>query len=195
MKEGETIMASLRSFIAIELSPLIKAKIEEIQNKLKSLTSEVRWVRPEGIHLTLKFLGNIEEERIPEISDIIRKCSTDTTSFTLKVHSLGAFPNEKNPKVIWVGAEDNSGTLGKLQQFLENRLSTIGFKVEKRAFSPHLTLGRLKSPKGGSRLTQGLEDYKYFDFGTFEAKEVCLFKSELKPGGAIYTKLKTFPLP
>ncbi|KPJ62021.1 MAG: hypothetical protein AMJ42_00375 [Deltaproteobacteria bacterium DG_8] len=187
-------MSQLRSFIAIELSPLIKTKIEEIQNKLKPSSSDVRWVRPEGIHLTLKFLGNIEEEMIPEISDIIRKCSADTTSFTLEIRSLGAFPNEKNPKVIWVGAEDNSGTLGKLQQSLENRLSTLGFKVEKRAFSPHLTLGRLKSSKGKSRLTQGLEDYKHFEFGTFEAKEVCLFKSELKPGGAIYTKLKAFPL-
>ena len=187
-------MSQIRSFIAIELSPLIKVKIEEIQNNLKSLTSDVRWVRPEGIHLTLKFLGNIEEERIPEVSDIIRKCSTDTTSFTLSVRSLGAFPNEKNPKVIWAGAEDDSGTLAKLQQALENILSSIGFKVEKRAFSPHLTLGRLKSPKGKGRLTQGLEDYKHFEFGTFEAKEVCLFKSELKPGGAIYTKLKTFSL-
>lgn len=187
-------MSQIRSFIAIELSPSIKAKIEEIQNNLKSLTSDVRWVRPEGIHLTLKFLGTIEEESIPEISDIIRKCSTGTTAFTLKVQSLGAFPNEKNPKVIWAGVEDDSGTLAKLQQALENRLSSIGFKVEKRAFSPHLTLGRLKSPKEKGVLTQGLEDYKHLEFGTFEAKEVCLFKSELKPGGAIYTKLKTFSL-
>jgi len=185
-------MSQIRSFIAIELSPIIKSKIEEIQSKLKSSTSDVRWVRKEGIHLTLKFLGNIEEERISEISDIIRKCSTDTTTFTLKVHSLGAFPNERNPKVIWVGAEDESGNLGKLQHALEKGLAKIGFKKEKRSFSPHLTLGRLRSPKGKSELTQRLENYKNYEFGTFEAKEVCFFKSELKPGGAIYTKLKTF---
>ena len=187
-------MSQIRSFIAIELAPPIKTKIEEIQKKLKSSASDVRWVRPEGIHLTLKFLGNIEQERISEISDIIEQCSTDTTSFTLKVHSLGAFPNESNPKVIWVGAEDDSGNLAKLQRALENKLASIGFKAEKRSYSPHLTLGRLKSPKGKRELSQNLADHKQFECGMFEAKEVCLFKSELKPGGAIYSKLKTFTL-
>lgn len=187
-------MTQIRSFIAIELSPPIKVKIEEIQNKLKSSTSDVRWVRTEGIHLTLKFLGNIEEERIPEISDIITQSTTDVTPFSLTVRTIGAFPNEKNPKVIWVGTEDESGTLVRLQQALENRLARIGFKTEKRAFSPHLTLGRLKSPKGKRELTQMLEEDKHRECGTFEAQEVCLFKSKLTPGGAIYTKLKIFPL-
>lgn len=186
-------MSQIRSFIAIELSPYVKVKIAEIQNNLKS-SSDVRWVRPEGIHLTIKFLGNIEEARVPEISDIIEQCTADITSFHLTVRNLGAFPHEKNPKVIWVGAEDESGTLVKLQQALENRLAPLGFKAEKRTFSPHLTLGRLKSPKGKRELTQRLEEHKYCECGTFEAKEVFFFKSELKPGGARYTKLKTFPL-
>ena len=187
-------MSQIRSFIAIELPPLIKSRIEEIQNKLKSSTSDVRWVRPEGIHLTLKFLGNIEEEKILEISDLVKQCASDITSFPLTVRTLGAFPNEKNPKVIWVAASDDSGNLGKLQQTLENRLSSMGFKVEKRAFSPHLTLGRLKSSKGKRELINNLADHKQLECGTFEAQEVCLFKSELKPRGAIYTKLKVFPL-
>ena len=187
-------MSQIRSFIAIELSSLIKSKIEEIQNKLKSSTSSVRWVRPEGIHLTLKFLGNIEEEKISEISDVVTQCTSDITSFPLTVRTLGSFPNEKNPKVIWVAASDDSGNLSKLQQTLENRLSRVGFKVEKRTFSPHLTLGRLKSPKGKRELINNLADYKQLECGTFKAQEVCLFKSELKPSGAIYTKLKVFPL-
>jgi len=187
-------MAQIRSFIAIELSPTIKAHIEEIQNKLKSSTSDVRWVRPEGMHLTLKFLGNIEEEKISALSDVVTQCTSDITSFSLTVHTLGAFPNEKNPKVIWVAASDDSGNLSTLQQTLEYRLSTMGFKVEKRAFSPHLTLGRLKSPKGKKELCNNLSDHKQLECGTFEAREVCLFKSELKPRGAIYTKLKVFPL-
>jgi RNA 2',3'-cyclic 3'-phosphodiesterase len=192
--ECEPGMSQIRSFIAIELPLLIKSSIEEIQNKLKSSTADVRWVRPEGIHLTLKFLGNIEEERISEISDLVTQCASDISSFPLTVRTLGAFPNEKNPKVIWVGTDDDSGSLSKLQQALENRLSHIGFKVEKRAFSPHLTLGRLKSPKGKRELITTLADHKQSECGTFEAQEVCLFKSELKPSGAIYTKLKIFPL-
>ena len=102
-------MAQIRSFIAIELSPTIKVKIEEIQNKLKSSTTDVRWVRPEGIHLTLKFLGNIEEEKIPELSDAVTQCISDISSFSLTVRTLGAFPNERNPKVIWFAASDDSG--------------------------------------------------------------------------------------
>ena len=187
-------MSQIRSFIAIELPLLIKSSIEEIQHKLKSSTADVRWVRPEGIHLTLKFLGNIEEERISEISDLVTQCASDISSFPLTVRTLGAFPNEKNPKVIWVSADDDSCSLSKLHQALENRLSHIGFKVEKRAFSPHLTLGRLKSPKGKRELITTLADHKQSECGTFEAQEVCLFKSELKPSGALYTKLKIFPL-
>jgi 2'-5' RNA ligase len=112
----------------------------------------------------------------------------------LDVCSLGAFPNERNPKVVWVGTKDDSGNLGKLQKTLEKGLSNIGFKEEKRAFSPHLTLGRVKSPKKKRELAQKLEDYRQCECGTFEAKEVCLYKSELKPGGAVYTKLRTFAL-
>jgi len=187
-------MSQIRSFIAIELPPQIKAEIEEIQNKLKASGSDVRWTRPEGIHLTLKFLGSVEQERIPEILNIIERCSTGNNSFVLEVCSLGAFPNERNPKVVWVGTKDDSGNLGKLQKTLEKGLSNIGFKEEKRAFSPHLTLGRVKSPKKKRELAQKLEDYRQCECGTFEAKEVCLLKSELKPGGAVYTILRTFTL-
>ena len=187
-------MSQIRSFIAIELPSQIKLKIEDIQSKLRSSGSDVRWTRPEGIHLTLKFLGNIEQEKIPEISNVIERCSTGNTSFMLDVCSLGAFPNERNPKVVWVGTKDDSGNLHKLQRTLEKGLSNIGFKEEKRAFSPHLTLGRVKSPKKKRELAQQLEDCRQCECGTFEAKEVCLLKSELKRGGAVYTKLRTFAL-
>lgn len=188
-------MSQIRSFIAIELPPPIKVIIGDIQNKLKSSGSDVRWTRPEGIHLTLKFLGNVEEERIPEISNIIERCSMVNTSFMLDVCSLGAFPNERNPKVVWVGIKDDRGNLVKLQKTLEKGLSDIGFKEEKRAFSPHLTLGRVTSSKKKRELAQQLDDYRQCACGRFEAKEVCLLKSELKPGGAVYTKLRTFILP
>jgi len=160
---------------------------------MKSPPSDVRWVNTDGIHLTLKFLGALDEERIPELADIIERCCTGCTPFTLTVRTLGAFPNEKNPKVIWVGAEEKTGTLARLQQDLEKKLSAIGFKEEKRTFFPHLTLGRLKSPKGERELTQSLAEYKDCECGTLEAHEVCLFKSDLRPGGAVYTKLRTFP--
>ena len=187
-------MPSIRSFVAIELSPDTRAHIEEIQNELRASTTDVRWVRSEGMHLTLKFLGGIQEEQIPEIAEILTHCSAETGRFNLKIHSLGAFPNETNPKVIWIGVEDKSGRLGTLQQSIEKGLAAIGFKEEKRAFTPHLTLGRLKSPKGRRALGQDLEASRECDCGTFTVQEIFLYKSDLKPSGAVYTKLKTFAL-
>ena len=187
-------MSTIRSFVAIEISPDIKAHIKGVQNEFKASTSDVRWVRSEGMHLTLKFLGGIEQERIPEIANVLKECSTATGPFSLGIRSLGAFPNETNPKVIWIGVEDESGRLQAVQQAMEKGLSAIGFKAEKRAFTPHLTLGRLKSPKGKRAISQQLEASRKYDCGTFAVKEICLFKSDLKPSGAVYTKLKTFEL-
>ena len=187
-------MPSIRSFVAIELSPDTKAQIEEIQNELKTSTADVRWVRSEGMHLTLKFLGGIQEEKIPEIADVLKQCSDEAGRFNLTIHSLGAFPNETNPKVIWIGVEDDSGRLRTVQQSIEKGLAAIGFKEEKRSFTPHLTLGRLKSPKGRRAVGQRLEASRECDCGISGVKEICLFKSDLKPSGAVYTKLKTFSL-
>ena len=187
-------MPSIRSFIAIELAPDIRAQIEKIQNELKGSSADVRWVRSGGIHLTLKFLGGVQEEKIPEIAGILKQCAAETDSFNLTIHSLGAFPNVTNPKVIWIGVEDESGRLLTVQQVIEKGLAAIGFKAEKRAFTPHLTLGRLKSPKGKQAVRQQIEASRKCECGTFTVKEICLFKSDLKPSGAVYTKLKTFKL-
>ena len=187
-------MPSIRSFVAIELSPDTKAQIKELQDELKASTADVRWVRTEGMHLTLKFLGEIQEEKIPEIADVLKQCSGETGRFNLTIHSLGAFPNETNPKVIWIGVEDDSGRLRTAQQSIEKGLAAMGFKEEKRSFTPHLTLGRLKSPKGRRAVGQRLEASRDCDCGISVVKEICLFKSDLKPSGAVYTKLKTFAL-
>ena len=187
-------MPSIRSFVAIELSPDIRSQIEKIQNELKGSSADVRWVRSRGIHLTLKFLGGIPEEKIPEIAGVLTRCADETESFNLNIHSLGAFPNATNPKVIWIGVEDESGRLLKAQQSVEKSLAAIGFKEEKRTFTPHLTLGRIKSPRGKRAVSQHLEAFGECNCGTLTVTEICLFKSELKPSGAVYTKLKTFLL-
>ncbi len=187
-------MSQIRSFIALELPPLLKGKIEALQTALTSPAIDVRWVRPEGIHLTLKFLGAVGEEKIPEISHLIVQCASAISPFNLAVGSLGAFPNEHNPKVIWVGAHDASGNVSALQQSLEKKLATIGFKEETRPFSPHLTLGRVRSPKGKKELAEKLAQHKNHECGTCKAREIVLFKSDLTPGGALYTKLHTFSL-
>ncbi len=187
-------MSQIRSFIAIELSPALRQHIEKIQNELKRATADVRWVRSEGIHLTLKFLGAIDEERVDAIGDTVEGCLADKTIFTLTVGSLGAFPNREHPKVIWLGIEDERGVLQKVQQTIDRRLTTLGFTAEKRTFSPHLTLGRIKSPKGKRTVSQRLATMGECACGTFDVKEIFLFKSDLTPSGAVYTKLKSFAL-
>ena len=187
-------MSQIRSFIAIELSPPLRHHIEKIQNELKSATTDVRWIRSEGIHLTLKFLGAIDEQRVDEIGDRIEKCLADETIFTVTVGSLGAFPNREHPKVIWLGIEDKRGVLQNVQQTIDTRLTSLGFTAEKRTFSPHLTLGRIKSPKGKRTVSQRLATMGECACVTFDVTEIFLFKSDLKPSGAVYTKLKSFAL-
>jgi len=112
---------------------------------------DVRWVKISDIHLTLKFLGDVEEERIPDIGGCIEQCVMGITPFTIAVRGMGAFPSDHSPQVIWIAAADESGTLSRMQLSLEDGLARLGFKKEKRPFSPHLTLGRLKSPRGRTR--------------------------------------------
>ena len=187
-------MPPLRSFIAIELPPHIRVSLERITSQLKTAATDVRWVKTDDIHLTLKFLGAIEEERVPEIAGCIEQCIAGILPFTISVRCLGAFPNDHNPQVIWIGVVDEGGRLSIIQQALEIALARIGFKSEKRPFAPHLTLGRLKSPRGKEAARKGIEDFKYADCGSYEVGTICLFKSDLKPSGAVYTILKSFSL-
>jgi 2'-5' RNA ligase len=160
-----------------------------VQEDLKSSRIDVRWVNPEKIHLTLKFFGNIEESRIETIVESIREPVQATPPFALQVAGLGAFPQLKNPRVIWVGLVDETATLIPFQHELETRLDKSGFPREDRPFQPHLTLGRAKSTRGRDDLVGRIENHREEEFGTFQADRLTLFKSELAPSGPIYTRL------
>ncbi len=187
-------MQSIRSFIAIELPPETRAGLGRVTAILKASAGDVRWVKTDDVHLTLKFLGDVEEERIPEIAGCIERCIEDTPPFSIAVRGLGAFPGDHNPQIIWIAAADESGRLSGMQLSLENGLFRMGFKKEKRSFAPHLTLGRLKSPRGKEAVRRGLAALKNADCGSYTAEAVCLFKSDLRPGGAVYTLLQSFSL-
>ena len=180
----------IRSFLAIELPEAIRNKIDEIQGDLKSSHADVRWVSPEKIHLTLKFFGNIEEARVEPIIKAIENPVRNTPAFTVKVRRIGAFPHWKNPRVIWMGVIDERGILSPFQKELETELEGIGFEPEARAFRPHLTLGRVNSSRGKEGLIQKMERYQEEDFGDFNVERIVLFKSDLRPAGPIYTRLR-----
>ena len=184
----------IRSFLAIELPRNIISKIEMIQNDLKSSEAQVKWVRPGSIHLTLKFFGNIEEKTIDDISRIVGEVASRFNAFHLDVEDVGAFPNESRPRVIWVGTRFVEGTLEILHKELETRLTKLGFEPEKRDFNPHLTLGRVKSLKGKRQLIEQMGKIKGCKLGSFLVESLFLFKSDLRPTGAVYTKLRTFDL-
>ena len=182
-------MALIRTFIAIEVPRAIQDKISSLQDALKKEGGKISWVKPENIHLTLKFLGNVEESKIDQIGEALTKAAERITPFNMIVKGTGAFPDMRRPRVIWVGVEEASGQLLNIFNEIEKELSKIGFQKEERRFSPHLTIGRVKTPSGISRLVDKLKTTDFLG-GEFTAGEVVLMKSDLKPTGAVYTPLR-----
>jgi 2'-5' RNA ligase len=184
----------IRSFIAIEIPQILKSKIEELQRDLRRTGADVKWVQPQGIHLTLKFLGNIRPEDVERVSQALEPIISAWEPFEARIHGMGGFPSSRNPRVVWVGLDRGKGEVRALQQAIEREMAGLSFPPEGRPFSPHLTLGRVRSSRGKAALAQALDRQKDAEIGTFRAGEVFLFRSELKPTGAVYTKLGDFPM-
>jgi 2'-5' RNA ligase len=180
----------IRSFLAIELPVTVQTKIGEIERELESTSADVRWANPEKIHLTLKFFGNIEESKIDSIVAAIKGPTGTAQPFQLNVRGIGAFPNLKNPRVIWIGLVEGDGVLIPLQKEMDASLEKIGFQPEGRPFRPHLTLGRVKSNRGKEELMRRVEKYREEEIGNFQVEKVILFKSDLTSTGPIYTPLR-----
>jgi 2'-5' RNA ligase len=185
---------SWRTFFAAELSEEIAAGVRRIQGTLRGQVNGVRWVRPAGIHLTLKFLGEVDPNLIEEIVRTAEDTVQGIRPFTVGIKGGGGFPRAKSPRVIWIGVEDPSGMLTQLQARIEEEMKELGFAKEARGYTPHLTVGRLRSGKGRRGVIQALDAIRESDLGTMEVREICLFRSHLKPTGAEYTKLSRFPL-
>ena len=161
----------------------------ELLEKLKTYGPKVSWVKKENIHLSIRFLGNIHEQKIKEIKEIMEKATKDITPFLLKPVGLGAFPNSKRPRVIWVGLSE-SAPLEKFHVNLEKGLKTLGFEKEERKFKPHFTLARIKTATHGKHLAEAIAKYSNFSTPSFLIQDIVLFKSELRPEGAKYTALE-----
>jgi len=184
----------IRSFIAIEIPSDIQSELRKALNHFKNLTGKISWAKPEGIHITLKFLGDIQEALIEALQDKLERLAADYQAFPLVLTGIGAFPNTTYPRVIWVGIQDASGSLIKMQQRLEKDLQPLGFDPEERDFSPHLTLGRVKSLQSKGEFLRKINTFPKFSVNTFVAEKVNLMKSQLTPSGAIYTALVSVPL-
>ena len=185
---------TIRAFIAIELPDEITAFIHKIQEGLRSYGFKARWVRPENIHLTLKFLGDINNEDIKKAGDAIISAAGENASMSLGAKGIGFFPGVKRSRVIWTGIAGQTKELTDLQKTLDGKLDTVGFPKEKRPFKGHLTIARIKRKIDARRLVDAMKEFGRFESKTFIADEVVLFKSELKPSGAVYSKLMSAAL-
>ena len=191
-------MEQIRSFIAIELPPEVKQALASIQGKLKAAGgAPVRWVDPGSIHLTLKFLGDIDSGSTARITAALEEAARGTHSFSIEVSGLGVFPDPRRVRVVWVGLTGELEKLSQLQKRIETGLVPLGFKEEGRAFTPHLTLARVRdyaSPDERQQLGQLIEKTGFDAKNVMNVNAVHLIRSQLTREGPIYTKIGTVDL-
>jgi 2'-5' RNA ligase len=178
----------MRCFIAIEIPSEIRSALIELQNDLRSAGADVAWTNPDNIHLTLKFLGEIDKKLISEVEQVCLKTIADVPPFKLKISGTGVFPNARHPRVLWVGLGGEIERLEQLQEQLDERLAGIGFDNEEKDFQPHLTLGRIRSNKNLRELLARSDSYTLPAL-SFVVQEIVLMKSDLLPSGACYSEL------
>jgi len=188
----------MRAFVAVELPQAIKAAISEQQHALRRAlsalqvrNSDAKWTRPEGIHLTLKFLGETSERQVTQVTGALAGLES-FEPFDLQVKGFGFFPDDYRPRVLWVGVEAPPA-LAQLASRVEQACESLGFAPEGRAFSPHLTLARFKVPRPQPELVALLEAKHELTLGQFQVSEFFLFESRLSPHGAECRKVARFP--
>jgi 2'-5' RNA ligase len=198
----------IRAFIAVELDAALRAGIAGTQARLRRALAKtipdarLQWVRAESIHLTLKFLGSVEERRVSEIAEAVGRALSDHRAMTVEVGGLGVFPDLQRPRVLWIGLSGPEPASGHpqgvtmLAAAVDRALGTIGFPPEDRPFSPHLTLARIK--ERAREVGQALQDLGVLEspppVGRLHVRSVSLMKSELHPSGAVYARLHEWPL-
>lgn len=187
----------MRAFIAIDVEEHVKKALIDLQHRLAVAVdvkkSDIKWVAPEAMHLTLKFLGETKDTEVVEICNIVKEVARRHKSFEFDIEKIGWFGN-RSPKVFWAGIGNGSDKLGRLQEEVEFELALAGWPEEARKFNGHLTLCRIRNFKAGAKLATASEEYKYFEAGTSLADSVSVYQSQLEPSGPVYTVLGNYKL-
>jgi 2'-5' RNA ligase len=188
-------MSKLRVFCAVDLPPDVRERAAEHIARLREAAPEVRasWERAEKMHITLKFLGEIEQARVTVLSSAAERAASSIAPFELSIEGTGAFPPRGNPRVLWLGVSGASGGIMRLHQRLEDECAREGFARDEKRFHPHLTLARIRAPQGAGRLAR-LHQEEGFDAIEFTVQELIVLRSELGPRGSIYTKISRHTL-
>lgn len=180
-------MSQFRGFIAIDIGAC--PKLIEFEKEIKKTGADVKLVEPENVHITLKFLGDTEETLVDEIYGIMNNAVKEINPFNIQLKGTGVFPNQNYIKIIWVGIE-HANQIASIAHELDEHLSKLGFNKEKREFSPHLTIARVKTSRNKEKLPQIIERYRDIEFADIKVDLIKLKKSDLTPKGPIYTTLK-----
>jgi RNA 2',3'-cyclic 3'-phosphodiesterase len=185
-------MPGFRTFFALPASLELQRQIEVVQSTLKTSQADVRWELPDKFHITLKFLGSVDQTKIEMLSSAMRTIVQQHAAFDIKYDKLGVFPNFHNPRIVWIGSTSHQAMLD-LQASVEQSCCDHNFQKEERAFHPHITLGRVSGVRNLTGLTEVI---KTITFEPMQSRctEVLLMKSDLRPNGSIYSILKSFPL-
>jgi RNA 2',3'-cyclic 3'-phosphodiesterase len=185
-------MPRIRTFVAVEMSPRVKARATDLIEKLRVASSDITWVRPPHMHLTLKFLGDVPDTETPDICQVVRLVAAQFEPFEITCRGVGAFPNLQNPRTLWIGIEDGADELKQLQAAIDEALKKdLRFAKDQRGFHPHLTIGRLKrdSAEGRNELSRLLTEHAQFDADLTVVDEVVTFASFLGRGGPTHDAL------
>jgi len=182
---------SIRCFVAVEIEDEILARLAEVQAELRASGAPVRWSPPANLHVTLKFLGDIEESVVGQACTIVQSVAADHDAFALEFAGLGAFPNRHRPRVVFVHAHDPSGALVQMAERLDRDMTAVGAAREGRPFRSHLTLGRVKGSSHMAALTRAMDRQADASCGRQTVEQIVLMRSELRRSGAVYSPLCT----
>ena len=184
----------IRTFVAVLLDEELRSRISEVQQRVKELAPDVKWVAPENFHVTLKFLGDVRRDRISVVQAALDEATRGFEAFDLSISGLGVFPTPRRPRVIWVGVEDGREQLVALAKAVEHRLVKAGFEKDDKPFRSHITIGRVREGKPIAGLSEGLDEIDTSGLGMQRVSSISVMESVLKRGGSEYTPLSVHKL-
>ena len=186
----------MRCFVAVELPAAVRTAVALEQARVRAAApgADVRWVDPMAFHLTLKFLGEVREARLPEVEEVLRALAAVVAPLPLAIGGVGAFPSPRRARVVWVGITAGAADLARLAGAVDRALSALGFGSEARPWHAHLTVGRVRAAHGLGRLAAAIEGPARAEIGAWTAREVVLYRSHLRPAGADHEVLARLPL-
>ncbi len=185
---------SIRTFLALDVSSEVRSKAGQLIRRLSDVRGKISWVRPEQLHLTLKFLGDVDARELPEVCNAVAAVAGDQAPFDFEVKGAGAFPAATRPRTIWLGVTVGVPELRALHLRLDRELGRLGFRSEGRQFQPHLTIGRVRSADGAEELADLLATHADFFAGVCSADELVVYSSDRQPTGPVYEPVSVSPL-